>query len=296
MQEAALPPTRILLILLSLAPATTFAPPKLTPESATIRSGVVFNATDGAPVHAHGAGLLLPQRHPAGKGGLYYMVGTSGKTYQSTFSSKLHAMKMSWLSDSVTLYSSYDLEHWTFVSTLIEATALPAKRIERPKIIYNKATATYVMYMHLDDASFTLGQVAVCRSKTVEGPYTLVDHFQPDGKRSLDMTLFQDDDDAAFLVRSVDNKYVGISQLSADYLRPTGIAATAPLCEGNAVWREGDELYLLGSHLTGWAANPAILQKAHAPLGKVAGSNWTVLGNPSGSGHGQDHHQAEARH
>ena len=39
----------------------------------------------------------------------------------------------------------------------------------------------------------------------------------------------------------------------------------------------------VGSHLTGWSANPAILQKAHAPLGRVAGSNWTVVGNPSGS-------------
>ena len=47
------------------------------------------------------------------------------------------------------------------------------------------------------------------------------------------------------------------------------------------MWREGDTYYLLGSHLTGWSANPAILASAKAPL---AGATWTVLGNPSGSG------------
>jgi hypothetical protein len=33
-------------------------------------------------------------------------------------------------------------------------------------------------------------------------------------------------------------------------------------CEGQAVWRDGDDYYLLGSHLTGWSANPAILSHA----------------------------------
>ena len=64
-----------------------------------------------------------------------------------------------------------------------------------------------------------------------------------------------------------------------DYLRPTGIFSAGPKCEGQAVWRDGDDYYLLGSHLTGWSANAAILSHAKGPLGN--GTKWTVLGNPS---------------
>ena len=46
------------------------------------------------------------------------------------------------------------------------------------------------------------------------------------------------------------------------------------------MWREGDTYYLLGSHLTGWSSNPAVLATAQAPL---KGAKCTVLGNPSGS-------------
>lgn len=75
-------------------------------------------------------------------------------------------------------------------------------------------------------------------------------------------------------------QFAGFSKLTPDYLRPTGIFSHGPKCEGQAVWRDGDDYYLLGSHLTGWSANPAILSHAKGPL--VNGTKWTVLGNPSG--------------
>ena len=123
--------------------------------------------------------------------------------------------------------------------------------------------------------------VGVCTCDSVAGDYVFVDGFQPDGQRSLDMGLFQDVDGSAYLVRSVDNKYAGWSKLSPDYLRPTGIFSHGPKCEGQSMWRTGNKYYLLGSHLTGWSANPAILSMAEGPL--TNGSKWTVLGNPSGS-------------
>ena len=46
------------------------------------------------------------------------------------------------------------------------------------------------------------------------------------------------------------------------------------------MWREGNTYYLLGSHLTGWSANPAILSKAPAPF-LANGTVWTELGDPS---------------
>ena len=129
-----------------------------------------------------------------------------------------------------------------------------------------------------------MGMVGVCTSDTVAGDYSFVSGFQPDGQRSLDMGLFQDpgsSDGAAYLVRSVDNKFAGISRLRDDYLQTTGIISKGPRVEGQAMWRDGSRIYLLGSHLTGWDPNPAVLSFTVAPLRN--GSTWEVLGNPSGS-------------
>ena len=52
--------------------------------------------------------------------------------------------------------------------------------------------------------------------------------IHPDGLNSFDMGVWQEDDGSAFLVRSVNNEYVGISQLSPDYTATTGLVSTAP--------------------------------------------------------------------
>lgn len=263
-------------LLLALVAGIACAHP--SPEDATISSGIIFSDDEGNPVHAHGAGLILPSAHPAGAGGKYYMVGASKKHDPS------------WLSEGVNMYSSYDLQHWHLeamifrnVSITTPLTDGAAYRIERPKVIYNAKTKQYVMYFHLDSAGFHMGMVGVATCDTVAGEYAYVHGFQPDGQRSLDMGLWQEADGTAFLVRSVDNQFAGFSQLTPDYLNTTrdGIVSRGPRCEGQAVWRDGDDYYLLGSHLTGWSANPAILATAKAPL---VGASWTVLGNPSDDG------------
>jgi len=246
-----------------------------SPEGATITSGVIWNDDAGNPVHAHGLGMILPTAHPAGAGGKYYMVGTTKKHNPH------------WLSSGVNMYSSTDLQNWHFEAEIFRNTSITTPlsegtqyRIERPKVIWNAKTKLYVMYFHLDSPAFRMGMVGVATSESIAGVYKYVHGFQPDGQRSLDMGLWQEEDGTAYLVRSVDNKYAGFSQLSADYLNTTGIVSRGPKCEGQAVWREGDTYYLLGSHLTGWSSNPAILATAQAPL---KGATWTVLGNPSGS-------------
>ena len=278
--------TMLMLVVVGHAAAYVEVPP--SPETATITAGgVIFNDTHGKPVHAHGAGIVLPNSHPAGMDArtgtpIYYMVGTTQKYAPH------------WLSGGINLYSSTDLEHWTFENEIFRNTSITTPlpngephqyRIERPKILYNAHTQKYVMWFHLDSASFKMGMVGVCNSESnkIDGDYNFVSGFQPDSQRSLDMSLFQDDDgETAYLVRSVNNKYAGISKLSPDYLQTTGgIVSHAPRCEGQAMWRDGERYYLLGSHLTGWSANAAILSSTTAPLHN--GSQWEVLSNPSGS-------------
>lgn len=67
----------------------------------------------------------------------------------------------------------------------------------------------------------------------------------------------QDTDGAAYLVRSVENKYAGISQLTPDYLNTTGIISKGPRVEGQCIFKFQGAYYLLGSHLTGTLFMPA---------------------------------------
>ena len=168
-----------------------------------VPQGAIWTDTAGKPVHAHGAGIVIPDSHPAGAGGKYYMVGATQKTQPG------------WLSEGINMYSSTDLQHWKFENEIFHNTSIttplpegeiPYYRIERPKVIYNKSTKKYVMYFHLDSNGFKMGMVGVCTCDTIAGDYTFVEGFQPDGQRSLDMGLFQDEDGSAYLIRSVDNQ------------------------------------------------------------------------------------------
>ena len=96
------------------------------------------------------------------------------------------------------------------------------------QILFNERYNEYVLLFHADTVSFAYPSVGVAVAKEITGPYTWVRIFQPDGQSSYDMGVFQEDDGTAFLVRSVKNEFVGISQLSPDYTDTLGISSTAP--------------------------------------------------------------------
>lgn len=47
----------------------------------------------------------------------------------------------------------------------------PDRVVERPKIIYNEDTSTYVMWMHIDDSSYGEAKTGVATSSSVCGEY-----------------------------------------------------------------------------------------------------------------------------
>lgn len=68
----------------------------------------------------------------------------------------------------------------------------PGRIVERPKVIYNASTSTYVMYMHIDSTNCSEAKVGVATSSTPCGPYTYRGSFRPLGNLSRDLGLFQD--------------------------------------------------------------------------------------------------------
>jgi len=90
-------------------------------------------------------------------------------------------------------------------------------------------------------------------------------------------------DGPAYLVRSVNNQYVGISQLSSNCLNTTGYTSKINQArEGPAIYYRSNRYYLITSHLTGWDPNAMDLFVSNG--NSLINATWTSLGNPTNDG------------
>lgn len=229
-------------------------------KSASIQPGGRWLDTRGIEIQAHGGGILHV-------GHEYYWFGEDrspgnnpGRRY-------------------VSCYSSTDLMHWKFrnqVLKLADPEHLGPKWVlERPKVFYNAKTKRFVLYAHLDDASYKLARVAIAVSDTVDGDYRYLKSFRPLNQESRDIGQFVDDDGSAYLIfESRPTKGFFIAKLSDDYLsiaKETSFV-DAPL-EGGALVHYKGLYYVVGSHMTGWRPNPnvyAVSKSLAGPWSKFA--------------------------
>lgn len=229
-----------------------------------VRPGEVWLDTAGKSIQAHGGGII---RHA----GRYYWFGED-RTPENDSDKRY-----------VGCYWSTDLTRWTSCGPSF---IMPTPQgfttkwvLERPKVFYNKATRTFVLYAHIDDAGvdgkgYQLAQVAVATSKRIEGPYNFVRRFRPLGKESRDIGQFIDNDGKAYLIfESRQSQGFYIASLSRDYLDvEREVAFVKSPIEGGAIVHYGGLYYVLGSQLTGWRPNP----NWYATAKRLAGP-WSVF-------------------
>ena len=67
----------------------------------------------------------------------------------------------------------------------------PSKVVERPRVLYNDASARFVMWMHVDEADYELARMGVATSAHPEGPFAYHGSFRPHGQMARDFTLFK---------------------------------------------------------------------------------------------------------
>lgn len=234
--------------------------------------------TDGNPINAHGGGMLYHN-------GKYYWYGEykKGPTVLPP-----DATWECYRTDvtGVSCYSSPDMLNWTFEGIALAAEPEisgsdlhPSKVIERPKVIYNPATRKFVMWVHAESADYSKAAAGVAVSDTPAGPFTYIGSFRPNNSMSRDQTLFVDDDGRAYqFYSSEENQTMHISELTDDYLRPSGRynrVFIGQAREAPAVFKRGGKYYMLSSGCTGWDPNQAEIAVADSIMGE-----WTVLGNP----------------
>ncbi|WP_432584975.1 RICIN domain-containing protein [Streptomyces sp. HD1123-B1] len=226
----------------------------------SIANATQFTDTGGAGVHAHGGGVI--------KVGQYYYWFGENRNADNTFR-------------YVSAYRSTDLKTWTFRNHVLTQAADPELRsanIERPKVIYNKATGTFVMWMHKENSSdYGEARAAVATSSTVDGTYHWKGSFRPFGHMSRDITTFVDTDGTGYMISAAnENRDLHVYRLNRDYTAVqtqvqklwAGASREAP-----ALFKRDGVYFLLTSGATGWAPNQQKYATATSITGEWSGLN-----------------------
>jgi hypothetical protein len=237
-----------------LGAALVAAPAAHADTTATFTPGTAWTDSSGSPLQLHGLGIVQA-------GSAWYGFGEN-KAGES--SSNAHFQ-------SISCYRSTDLGHWTYQGAALSEQGAgdlgPNRIVERPKVLYNSSTRTYVMYLHIDSTSYGEAKVGVATSGTPCGPYTYRGSFRPLGYQSRDIGLFQDTDGSAYLLSEDRANGLRIDRLSADYLTVQSAVALFADYEAPAMVKSGGRYYLLGSHLTGWSTNDNVYATATSVSG-----------------------------
>ena len=132
--------------------------------------GALWPDTSGVHINAHGGGVLLYEN-------AYYWFGEH----------KIEGRAGNRAMVGVHCYASQDLYNWEdqgialSVSEDPESDIVKGCVIERPKVIYNPTTKTFVMWFHLElkGQGYRAARSGVAVSDCPTGPYTFVRSFRP---------------------------------------------------------------------------------------------------------------------
>lgn len=250
--------------------------------------GEVWPDVDGQPIQAHSAGILIHQ-------GVYYWYGedkTLGNFNRT----------------GISVYSSKDLYNWKREGVALPKDSVPEQFretgvCERAKVLYNRRTKKFVMWMHLDDKTYAVASAGVAIADKPAGPFRFVGYSRPvkfdfgypekdrTNQRELgntyrDMNLFLDTDGRAYaFYASEDNWTMYIVRLNAEFTGPEmpqvegktwARILVKQMREAPAPFKHNGKYFLITSGCTGWNPNRAGYAVADNILGP-----WTEKGDPS---------------
>lgn len=144
----------------------------------SFKTAELWPDNNGNHINAHGGGILYLNN-------TYYWFGE--------FKSDGTSVALT----GVSCYSSKDLYNWKYenialpVDTAANSDITKGCVLERPKVVYNKKTKTFVMWFHLElkGKGYSAARCAVATSKNVTGPYKFIRSFRPNpGIYPLNMT------------------------------------------------------------------------------------------------------------
>ncbi|KAG0139405.1 hypothetical protein CROQUDRAFT_675122 [Cronartium quercuum f. sp. fusiforme G11] len=199
-----------------------------------IVSGAIWRDNEGNRIQAHGGSIMKWQDD-------YYWFGQDG---EDGFKFK-----------GISCYKSNDLINWSRLPNALNRSEDGLLNenvvIERPKVIYNKLTNTFVMYFHYD--------IGVATSKDIDKGWQYQRTFSPLGSQSRDLSLFVDDDEKAYVTFASDlNADLKIARLSKDYLHVEQLVYIwkGVFWEATGIFKQNGMYHLIFSPQHGWDATP----------------------------------------
>lgn len=236
----------------------------------SIRPGEVWLDTEGKRIQAHAPQLFYED-------GNYYWYGENKE--KTTGEDKI----WHW---GVRCYSSKDLYNWEDRGIIIEpdiddekSTLHPHRNMDRPHIIYNRATKKYVCWLKImsyDDFQMT----TILTADHFLGPYTVVkEGIKPLGMSAGDFDLAIAPDGKAYYYFERVHSEIICADITDDFTDITGYYSThltrpcAPyIREAPAHFYRKGKHYLLTSGITGYFPNPteaAIADTWHGPYADI---------------------------
>ena len=244
-----------------------------------MNNGQIWKDVDGNDIQAHGGCIIEWE-------GVYYWYGEhkGGETKTTYLVSGAAVNRVDFI--GISCYSSVDLLNWKYEGLALEADKddqksfiHPSMVVERPKVIYNEKTGSFVMWLHLDREDYSYAGVGVAVSDSPKGPFKLIRAKVPNKQDSRDMTVYKDKDGTAYLFHSKDrNKTMNIARLNEDYTDVDGFyvsVLTDQEREAPAVFLKNGLYYMISSGCTGWSPNAALYATCPDLLGK-----WKLIDNP----------------
>ncbi|MFF1418147.1 family 43 glycosylhydrolase [Streptomyces sp. NPDC058280] len=232
-------------VALATAAAGSLSPTAAAAEPASfIANDTMWHDTAGNEILAQGGNVLKV-------GSTYYWAGT-----------KL----VSGAAKDVNLYSSTDLENWTFEGPILsqdgtEGDLAEGNWLGRPQLVRNPASGTFVLVVEVDGA---LGNnVLFATSPTVDGTYTPTGPSTTvNGNTMGDHSVFVDGDNA-YLVYVGDNATtrnvsVNVAPLNSNWtaVEPAISSVWDNVHEAPAIVKAGATYYMFASGKDWWNATP----------------------------------------
>ncbi len=227
---------------------------------------VIDNETQMCDVQAHNSGMIRVDDY-------YYWVGSE----RSDKDDSLVAFN---------IYRSGDMKNWTFRNQILTRASHPDLNVGkggRPKLLYNPATKKFVLWFKWYNAEPNHCAV-VAQSDTIDGKYTFVRRFLPEGNEVHDCTLFQDDDGTAYFISNGKGKgktvqTMNLYKLTPDYLNVEKTVAFLPWKrEAPALFKRNGVYFLVTSGRSGWKPN----QQKYVTATSLSGP-WSDLKNFGGT-------------
>ena len=237
-----------------------------------MKNGTCWTDDRGELIQAHG-GMILEHE------GVYYWYGEHKGAPNVPGTRRVDMI-------GVSCYSSRDLKRWHYEGLVLPAQPddpvshlHPSRVAERPKVLCNRKTGQFVMWLHVDSPDYTFAGAGCAVSDSPTGPFHYLRGTQPNRRDCRDMNVFTDDDGSAWLIHSGDwNHTLYLSRLTDDYTGFTGEIYPAFIDqtrEAPALIRRNGLYYMITSGCTGWAPNPAL----YATSSRLT-CGWKLIDNP----------------